>query len=101
MALFSTKNLATRQQLEWVVLAVIFSAVGGAGVLSHNVETQRALDTERTRLETLVDVVGSDMALNLDAMDRALSGVVRKTFLRGAVVDGQTPTGRLIRRGGV
>jgi allantoinase len=27
--------------------------------------------------------------------------VVRKTFLRGAVVDGQTPTGKLIRRGGV
>ncbi|HKU03872.1 MAG TPA: allantoinase AllB [Arthrobacter sp.] len=32
---------------------------------------------------------------------KALSGVVRKTFLRGAAVDGQTPTGRLIRRGGV
>ncbi|GKV71063.1 allantoinase AllB [Pseudarthrobacter sp. NCCP-2145] len=32
---------------------------------------------------------------------KALSGVVRKTFLRGAVVDGQTPTGKLIRRGGV
>ncbi len=31
---------------------------------------------------------------------KALSGVVRKTFLRGAVVDGQTPTGKLIRRGG-
>ncbi|WP_258804207.1 allantoinase AllB [Pseudarthrobacter sp. NS4] len=31
---------------------------------------------------------------------RTLSGVVRKTFLRGAVVDGQTPTGKLIRRGG-
>ena len=32
---------------------------------------------------------------------KALSGVVRKTFLRGSVVDGQTPTGKLIRRGGV
>lgn len=32
---------------------------------------------------------------------KALSGVVRKTFLRGAVVDGRTPTGKLIRRGGV
>ncbi|TLM83123.1 allantoinase AllB [Pseudarthrobacter sp. NamE5] len=32
---------------------------------------------------------------------KTLSGVVRKTFLRGAVVDGQTPTGKLIRRGGV
>jgi allantoinase len=30
---------------------------------------------------------------------RALSGVVRRTFLRGAEVDGQTPTGRLLRRG--
>jgi PAS domain S-box-containing protein len=77
MALFSTKNLATRQQLEWVALAVIFVAVGAAGVVSHNVETQRALDTERLRLDTLVDVVGSDMALNLDAIDRALVGVVR------------------------
>jgi PAS domain S-box-containing protein len=77
MALFSTKNLATRQQLEWVALAAIFVAVGSAGVVSHNVETQRALDTERLRLDTLVDVVGSDMALNLDAMDRALVGVVR------------------------
>jgi PAS domain S-box-containing protein len=77
MALFSTKNLATRQQLEWVALAAIFVAVGSAGVVSHNVEAQRALDTERLRLETLVDVVGSDMALNLDAMDRALVGVVR------------------------
>ena len=32
---------------------------------------------------------------------KTLAGVVRKTFLRGAVVDGQTPTGKLIRRGGV
>jgi allantoinase len=32
---------------------------------------------------------------------KALSGVVRRTYLRGAAVDGQTPTGRLIRRGGV
>jgi allantoinase len=32
---------------------------------------------------------------------RTLSGVVRKTFLRGAVVDGQTPGGKLLRRGGV
>jgi len=77
MALFSTKNLATRQQLEWLVLAVIFIAVGGAGVVSHNVETQRALDTERLRLETLVDVIGGDTALNLDAINRALIGVVR------------------------
>jgi len=30
---------------------------------------------------------------------RALSGVVRKTYLRGQVVDGVTPTGRLLRRG--
>lgn len=30
---------------------------------------------------------------------RALSGVVRRTFLRGSEVDGQTPTGRLLRRG--
>ena len=30
---------------------------------------------------------------------RALSGVVRRTFLRGAEVNGQTPTGRLLRRG--
>jgi PAS domain S-box-containing protein len=78
MALFSTKNLATRQQLEWLVLAIIFVAVGSAGVFSHNAETQRALDTERMRLETLVDVVGSDMALNLDAMNRALIGIVRE-----------------------
>ena len=77
MALFSTKNLVARQQLEWLVLAVAFGAVGTAGVVSHNVETQRALDTERARLATLVDVVGTDMALNLDAMDRALTGVVR------------------------
>ncbi|WP_332848262.1 response regulator [Massilia sp. S19_KUP03_FR1] len=77
MALFTSKNLATRQQLEWVALAMIFVAVGAAGFVSHNVETQRALDTERLRLVTLVDVVGSDMALNLDAMDRALVGVVR------------------------
>ncbi|MCU1515597.1 MAG: allB [Pseudarthrobacter sp.] len=32
---------------------------------------------------------------------KALSGVVRKTFLRGTVVNGQTPTGKLIRRGGI
>jgi allantoinase len=30
---------------------------------------------------------------------RALSGVVRRTFLRGTEVDGQTPTGQLLRRG--
>lgn len=30
---------------------------------------------------------------------RALSGVVRTTFLRGTEVDGLTPTGRLLRRG--
>ena len=30
---------------------------------------------------------------------RALSGVVRRTFLRGIEVDGRTPTGRLLRRG--
>ena len=30
---------------------------------------------------------------------RALSGVVRRTFLRGTEVDGRTPTGRLLRRG--
>ncbi|MET0965050.1 MAG: allantoinase AllB [Nakamurella sp.] len=30
---------------------------------------------------------------------RALSGVVRRTFLRGTEVNGQTPTGRLLRRG--
>ncbi len=30
---------------------------------------------------------------------RALSGVVRTTFLRGVAVDGQTATGRLLRRG--
>lgn len=30
---------------------------------------------------------------------RALSGAVRRTFLRGAEVDGRTPTGRLLRRG--
>jgi len=77
MALFSTKHLATRQQLEWLVLVIIFVAVGSAGVFSHNVETQRALDTERLRLDTLVDVVRSDMELNLDAMDRAIVGVVR------------------------
>ena len=77
MALFSTKNLATRQQLEWLVLVIIFVAVGSAGVYSHNVETQRALDTERLRLDTLVDVVHTDLALSLDAMDRALAGVVR------------------------
>ncbi|MFD4421666.1 allantoinase AllB [Agromyces sp. NPDC058484] len=32
---------------------------------------------------------------------RTLSGIVRQTFLRGQRVDGVTPTGRLIRRGGV
>jgi allantoinase len=32
---------------------------------------------------------------------KALSGVVRRTYLRGNVVDGQTPGGRLIRRGGI
>ena len=30
---------------------------------------------------------------------RTLTGVVRRTFLRGAEVDGTTPTGRLLRRG--
>ncbi len=30
---------------------------------------------------------------------KALTGVVRKTFLRGHEIDGQTPGGRLIRRG--
>ncbi|HEX2247207.1 MAG TPA: amidohydrolase family protein, partial [Arthrobacter sp.] len=30
---------------------------------------------------------------------KPLAGVVRRTFLRGAEIDGQTPTGRLIRRG--
>ena len=30
---------------------------------------------------------------------RTLSGAVRRTFLRGAEVDGQTPTGQLLRRG--
>ena len=32
---------------------------------------------------------------------KALSGVVRQTFVRGTPVDGRTPTGKLIRRGGV
>jgi allantoinase len=32
---------------------------------------------------------------------KALSGVVRQTYLRGTLVDGRTPTGKLIRRGGV
>jgi allantoinase len=32
---------------------------------------------------------------------KALSGVVRRTYLRGSVVDGQTPGGKLIRRGGI
>jgi allantoinase len=32
---------------------------------------------------------------------RPLSGVVRKTFLRGHMVDGRTPSGKLIRRGGI
>ena len=30
---------------------------------------------------------------------KVLSGVVRKTFLRGAEVDGEHPAGRLLRRG--
>jgi allantoinase len=30
---------------------------------------------------------------------KPLAGVVRRTFLRGAEIDGETPTGRLIRRG--
>jgi allantoinase len=30
---------------------------------------------------------------------RALAGVVRRTYLHGAVVDGETPRGRLVRRG--
>lgn len=30
---------------------------------------------------------------------KALSGVVRRTYLRGTVVDGETPTGKLLRRG--
>jgi allantoinase len=30
---------------------------------------------------------------------KALSGVVRATFLRGSLVEGHTPTGRLLRRG--
>jgi allantoinase len=32
---------------------------------------------------------------------RPLSGVVRKTFLRGHEIDGRTPSGQLLRRGGV
>ncbi|MDP5228128.1 MULTISPECIES: allantoinase AllB [Arthrobacter] len=32
---------------------------------------------------------------------RALSGVVRKTYLRGQVADGTQPIGKLIRRGGI
>ena len=32
---------------------------------------------------------------------RPLSGVVRRTYLRGTLVDGRTPTGKLIRRGGI
>ncbi len=31
---------------------------------------------------------------------KALSGIVRQTYLRGTLIDGRTPTGRLIRRGG-
>ncbi len=31
---------------------------------------------------------------------KALSGVVRQTYLRGTLIDGRTPTGKLIRRGG-
>jgi allantoinase len=31
---------------------------------------------------------------------KVLSGVVRATYLRGSLVDGKTPTGRLLRRGG-
>ncbi|WP_026538115.1 allantoinase AllB [Arthrobacter sp. 9MFCol3.1] len=30
---------------------------------------------------------------------KALSGVVRQTYLRGTMIDGRTPTGQLIRRG--
>ncbi|WP_026553946.1 allantoinase AllB [Arthrobacter sp. 35W] len=30
---------------------------------------------------------------------KALSGVVRKTYLRGGLIDGETPTGKLLRRG--
>jgi allantoinase len=30
---------------------------------------------------------------------KALSGVVRQTYLRGTLIDGRTPTGHLIRRG--
>ncbi|MET3923689.1 allantoinase AllB [Arthrobacter sp. UYEF20] len=30
---------------------------------------------------------------------KALSGVVRQTYLRGTIVDGKTPTGKLLRRG--
>lgn len=32
---------------------------------------------------------------------RSLSGLVRRTFLRGHEVDGRTPGGRLLRRGGI
>jgi allantoinase len=32
---------------------------------------------------------------------KSLSGVVRQTYLRGTLIDGRTPTGKLIRRGGV
>jgi allantoinase len=31
---------------------------------------------------------------------KALSGVVRQTYLRGTLIDGRTPTGKLIRRAG-
>ena len=31
---------------------------------------------------------------------KALSGVVRQTYLRGTLIDSKTPTGKLIRRGG-
>ena len=33
--------------------------------------------------------------------DKALSGVVRQTYLRGTLIDGRTPTDKLISRGGV
>ena len=31
---------------------------------------------------------------------KTLSGVVRRTFLRGHEIDGRTPSGQLLRRGG-
>jgi allantoinase len=30
---------------------------------------------------------------------KTLAGVVRKTYLRGSEINGQTPTGKLLRRG--